>query len=109
MNLRDFVASLDAADREYFARLSLTTPNHLLQLTGGWRRASSRMALRMVNASRIMFPKRSRRWLTLDEMLNEAELIYRGPRPKQAADAEADPKPKPRKRAKKTRAEGVPA
>ncbi len=86
MNLRTFLDLLDSEQRKQFASLALTKPSHLWQLKGGHSRAGLRLMWRMVLASRKMFPRKSARWLTLDELHLEAEQL-RAARLAQRAEA----------------------
>lgn len=75
MNLSTFLDLLTSEQRKQFASLSLTQPSYLWQLKGGHSRAGLRLMWRMVLASRKMFPRKSSRWLTLDELHLEAEQL----------------------------------
>jgi hypothetical protein len=73
MNLKDFTNSLSPAQRVQFLDLAGTTRNYVWQITGGHRRPSLRLLYSMVAASKTMFPKGRRRWLTIPHMLAECD------------------------------------
>jgi hypothetical protein len=75
MKLKKLVQSMDPADIERMARLAKTTPDQLrFQLAGGHRRPGFQLAVRLVRASRKMYPDQPRRWLKLTEWFSEDAL-----------------------------------
>lgn len=73
MKLKTFLSGLDLDERKRFCELAGTKHTHLWQILGGHRSPSLRMLAAFAKASRQMFPRRRRRWLTLDEMHAELE------------------------------------
>lgn len=71
MNLREFLGTVSAEQRKRFCEHAGTTRTHLYQLLGGHRLPSVRMLDCLIRASKLIHPKESQQWLTIEEVHTE--------------------------------------
>lgn len=73
MTLQNWLQTMTLEDRERFAELAGSTRHYICyQVAAGHSRPSIDFALRLIEASRQMYPRRRRRWLTLDVIYGTA-------------------------------------
>jgi hypothetical protein len=61
-------------ERDEFCRLAGTTRRHVqYQIAAGHARPGIQLALRMITASKRMYPEQQSRWLTLKVIYSEGE------------------------------------
>jgi hypothetical protein len=72
MKLKKLLRSMTKDEAIRLARLARTSPDHLrFQIGGGFARPSFKLAVRIVRASRKMYPDDPQRWLSLTEWFPE--------------------------------------
>lgn len=72
MTLKNWLQRLTLDERERFAELSGSTRKHICyQIAPGHQRPSITLAMRMIEASRVMYPDSPRRWLKLKAIYGE--------------------------------------
>lgn len=68
MKLKTLVRGMSPDELQTMARLAKTTVDHIrFQLANGHKRPSHALAVRLVMASKRMYPEARKRWLRLDE------------------------------------------